>query len=161
MCSGDVYWAILCYYPFLVFLHFLLFCYPYCLLVSILAPMFLLETEVELFAVSNRTWTGCSSSEISCHKLWPFWCMCIKFENGIPNEAIVPEWVVSSALWHFIKVMYLCTARCKMLLLCAKTVVIDSCNFELALMKKEEEIIDCGHLVAFMFLYFCNALLHH
>ena len=33
-----------------------------------------------------------------------------------------------------------CTAQCKMLLFCAKTIVKESCSFELADLKKEEHV---------------------
>jgi len=54
----------------------------------------------------NRSHTVCSvqqnspSSEISCHVtvLVPY-----KMWNGVPNWAIVLEWVVSSVLWEFKK----------------------------------------------------------
>ena len=42
------------------------------------------STELELSTLLT--------SEISCHM--PVLHMCIKFEKGIPNEAIVLQWVV-------------------------------------------------------------------
>jgi len=37
------------------------------------------------------------------------------------------------------KVMGWCTARCKMLPFCAKTIMKESCNFELARLKKKKK----------------------
>ena len=37
------------------------------------------------------------------------------------------------------KAMGWCTAQCKMMLICVKTIVKESCGFELARLKKKEE----------------------
>jgi len=48
-----------------------------------------------------------------------------------------------------------CTAQCKMLLFCVKTIVKDSRNFELArLKKKKKKEKHFGHLVTFWFITF-------
>ena len=65
-----------------------------------------------------------------------------KHENGVTNEAIVIEWAAAGAWWRLgdcEKAMGWCTARCKMLLFCAKTIMGDWGDAELARLKKEEE----------------------
>jgi len=47
--------------------------------------------------------------------------------------------------------MALCTTQCKNLLFHAKTIVRDSCNSELARLKKKKKKGDFGHLVTFWF----------
>ena len=51
-----------------------------------------------------------------------------KRENGVTNEAIVIEWAAAAAWWRLggsEKAMGRCTARLKMLLFRAKTIVTD------------------------------------
>ena len=63
-----------------------------------------------------------------------------KWRKWHPKEAIVFEWVVTSILWDFEvvkKPMGSCTAQYNMLLFWAKTIMIDSRNFELAHLKEK------------------------
>ena len=77
-------------------------------------------------------------------------------QNGVHGEAIVQnalralrEITVSCK-----KAMGWCTAQRKMLLFCAKTIVKDSRNFELARLKEKKKEKHFGHLVAFWFSTF-------
>jgi len=51
-----------------------------------------------------------------------------------------------------------CTAQCKMLLFCAKTIVKESHSFELARLKKKKTFWPSGD---FLVRYFHNAFWHH
>ena len=65
-------------------------------------------------------------------------------QNGVTNEATVIEWAAAAAWWRLggsEKAMGRCTARLKMLLFRAKTIVTDWGNVELSCLKKEERTI--------------------
>ena len=49
------------------------------------------------------------------------------------------------------KAMGWCTAQCKTLLFCAKTIMKESRNFEVARLKKKKEEKHFGHLATFWF----------
>jgi len=65
----------------------------------------------------------------------------MRTSEGITNEAIVLEWLVSSALWlqSCEKAMGSPTAQCKILLFCLNIILKESHNYELACLKKKEE----------------------
>jgi len=63
-------------------------------------------------------------------------------KNGVVKEAIVLQWAVQIASRDFKpgkKAMGQCTARWKMQLFCAKTIVKESRKFELARLKKKKK----------------------
>ena len=65
-----------------------------------------------------------------------------KRENGVTKEAIVIEWAAAAAWWRLggcEKAMGWCTARCKMLLFRAITIMRDWGDVELARLKEEEK----------------------
>jgi len=51
-----------------------------------------------------------------------------------------------------------CSAQWKMLVFCAKTIVKESCTFELACLKKKKEEKHFGHLATFWFNTFVMLL---
>ena len=71
-------------------------------------------------AILNNNYVLLLSDRLSAHAY--------KHENGVTNEAIVIEWAAAAA-WRRLgvceKAMGWCTARCKMLLFRAKTIMKD------------------------------------
>ena len=72
-------------------------------------------------------------------------------ENGITNEAIILEWVVSSALWDFEKVMRLCTTQCKMLLFYVRKSLSEGLATWASPSEERKKKTDFGCLVTFRF----------
>ena len=84
-------------------------------------------------AILSNNYVSLLSDRLSAHAY--------KRENGVTNEAIVIEWAAAAAWWRLggsEKAMGRCTARLKMLLFRAKTIVTDWGIVELSCLKEEE-----------------------
>ena len=108
--------------------------------------------------------TNCNSNSANLCNNYTFWlsdlCTCVHMKKKWRHKGSHSSSVSGSnhlmRLQTWKKAMGWCTAQWKMLLFCAKTIVKESCKFELVCLKKKKKKKEkhCGRLTTFWFSTF-------